>query len=140
MTAEASLYPKFGRFLQNRGWRVAYQIPPRPGSPRRFDIVGVKPRKEEVTVVEVKVKDFRRALDQAKSRQFVADFVYVGFPLPYAKRVFRDRALDLEPDGVGLLGLRNRVHELVVPRPSKIVDPQRRKRLLKMVSEERVDK
>src|SRR5207245_7642624 len=73
MIAEKSLYPIVQRFLRHRGWRVESEIAPRPGSPRRFDVVGVKPRRRQAVVVEVKVKDFSKAMRQAAYRQFVAD-------------------------------------------------------------------
>jgi hypothetical protein len=135
MTAEKSLYPKVRRFLRHRGWRVESQVAPRPGSPRRFDVVGVKPRRRQVVVVEVKVRDFPKALRQAGYRQFVADLVYVGFPQPFARRVLRNHAPDLKATGLGLLGVGDRVHELFPPRLSTHVDPQRRDQLLEMVLE-----
>jgi len=130
---ESFLYPKIGRFLQNRGWLVRYEIPPRVGSARRFDVVGVNSRRNQAVVVEAKLGHYRRTVDQASHRQFVADFVYVSFPLAYAKGVARSHIHELEDLGIGLLGVDGRAYELLLPHQSKHVNPDRRVELINMV-------
>lgn len=130
---ESTLYPKVGRFLASRGWRVAYGVPPRPGSPRRFDVVGVKARKREAVVVEAKLDHYRRTLEQASVRLFVADFVYLSFPDDYARSVYDRRLDDLKALGLGLLGIDSRVHEYVSPDRSGYLDPERRADLIAVV-------
>jgi len=134
---ESSLYPQISRFLQNRGWLVRCEIPPRAGSARRFDVVGVKPRRNQAVVVEAKLDHYRRTFDQASHRQFVADFVYVSFPLTYAHGVAGARIHELEDLGIGLLGVDGRAYELLLPRQSKHVNPDRRLELINMVYEVR---
>jgi hypothetical protein len=132
---ESSLYPRIGRFLENRGWRVEYEVHPRPGSPRSFDVVGVKVRLGEVAVVEAKVDGFRRAMEQALNRLFVADLVYLSFPDPYARRALREYTSEVTTAGIGLLGVDGRVRELVPARPSPLVNPERRAELIGMVKQ-----
>lgn len=130
---EASLYPPIGRFLTRRGYRVGYQVRPRPGSPRTFDVVGVHPRSRRTVAVEAKLGHFQRTIDQALLRRFVADLVYVSFPAPYARRVAREHRSVLGSSGLGLLGVtESRVTELLPARQSRAVSPPRRTQLIEM--------
>ncbi len=133
MHFEYPMYYRIGRFLRNRGWHVQYEVSPRPGSPRRFDVVGVKPRKHQVVVVEAKLGHYRRTFEQAADRHFVADFVYISFPLVYARTVLRDHARELHSTGIGLIGVDGKARELLAPRHSEYVDDDRRDQLIAMV-------
>lgn len=131
--AEASLYPPIGRFLARRGYQVGYQVRPRPGSPRSFDVVGVHSRSRRTVAVEAKLDHFQRTLNQALLRRYVADLVYVSFPASYARRVARNHRGVLRSSGLGLLGVtESRVSELLSPRQSRTVSPPRRSLLIDM--------
>ena len=111
---------------------MAHQVHPRPGSPRRFDVVGFRLHVPRVVVVEAKLDHYSRALEQASVRLFVADFVYVAFPYKYAERVFGRHHGELGELGVGLRGVDGQSHELISPRPSAHVDGARRSELIEM--------
>ncbi len=130
---EYRLYPPISRFLRNRGWRVRTEVSPTPRSLRRFDVVGVKLRSKDVLVVEAKLKDYRRALDQASNRLFVADLVYVAFPAPYAGGVMGNHLDELGEVGIGLLGVDGRVRELLPAARSAVVSPERKTELVDAV-------
>jgi len=96
-------------------------------------VVGVKPRKREAVIVEVKLHDFRRALLQTEDRLFVGDYVYVAFPTPYAQVVLESHLDELDETGIGLLGLDGGVKELLPPLRSIYVNPERRSSLFEIV-------
>jgi hypothetical protein len=129
--SEATMYPLIGRYLIDNGWRVSFQVPPRPGSPRRFDVVGVN-AESQVNVVEAKVDHYRRAMEQACARLFVADFVNVSFPETYATRVLKLHAEELTELGIGLLAVDGSVNELMTPAQSAFVNTQRKMQLMQM--------
>jgi hypothetical protein len=130
---EASLYPPIGRFLERRGYRVGFQVRPRPGSPRSFDVVGVNTSLRRIVAVEAKMDHFQRTVTQALLRRFVADLVYVSFPIAYANRVVDQRRRILRSHGLGLLGVSGRsVRELLPPRQSTSVSALRKDQLIGM--------
>lgn len=73
-------------------------------------------------VIEAKIDHYRRAMDQALLRRYLADFVYVGFPDGYARSVLRSRAEAMMGSGVGLLSVSRRgVRKLIVAKRSSVV-------------------
>jgi hypothetical protein len=129
--SEASMYPPLGRFLLRNGYEIGYQVRPRLGSQRIYDVVGIKPRRKEAAVIEAKLDHFHRAYDQAALRLFVADYVYVSFPLSYATAVMHAHSRQFRADGIGLLGLnRAGVRQLIAPRLSQCVSAVRRGTLI----------
>jgi hypothetical protein len=128
--SEASMYPPLGRFLMRIGYKIGYQVRPRQGSQRIYDVVGIRPRLNEAAVIEAKLDHFHRAYSQAALRLFVADYVYVSFPMAYARRVMESQMERFRDDGIGLLGLNGTsVRQLVAPRRSDCVSSVRRSRL-----------
>lgn len=130
---EDELYYPIGRFLKNRGYAVAYEVPQRPGSARKVDVVGVKPKKGIAVAVEAKLNHYSRALEQASLRLLISDFVYVSFPEEYAKLVYRTRKATLECAGIGLISVNGYARELILPKKSIYVNPDRRSTLIDMV-------
>lgn len=130
---EAALYPPIGRFLKRRGYQVGFQVRPRPGSPRSFDVVGVNASSRRTVAVEAKMDHFQRTLTQALLRRFVADLVYVSFPIAYANRAVDRHSRILRLHGLGLLGVsERRVRELLPPRQSRSVSAPRKDQLIAM--------
>ena len=67
----------------------------------RADIVAFKDGM--VTAVELKLRDWKKAVIQAKNYQLGADYVYVTFPLMRSYNVLRKAEVTLEREGIGLL-------------------------------------
>jgi hypothetical protein len=94
--------------------------------------VGFRLHVPRAVVVEAKLDHYSRALEQASVRLFVADLVYVAFPLEYANRVHERHLGELRELGVGLLGVDGNSREFVSPRLSAHVDQARRAELIEM--------
>lgn len=135
---EAALYPPLVRYLEGRGYRVTVRVHPRRGSPRELDVVGVKPRLGQVAVVEAKTSHFPAAFEQALLRLLISDLVYVSFPHAFACSAASRYGDVLRGAGIGLLAVsENRTRELLTPRKSESVSPNRRADLINMVLDAR---
>lgn len=131
---ESALYPPLVRYLEGRGYRVTVGVHPRRGSPRELDVVGVKPRLGQVAVVEAKTSHFPAAFEQALLRLLISDLVYVSFPQGFARSAAHRYDSVLRGAGIGLLAVsENRTRELLAPRKSTSVSPDRRAALIDMV-------
>jgi hypothetical protein len=134
MQGEAAMYPPLSRYLEVRGFKVATSIRPSAGSPREYDVVGVKPRTRRTVTIEAKISHFRRAYNQALLRLLVSDIVYVSFPHRYAKHVALVYGDELLRTGIGLLSVDGRsVRSVLRPHPSDVVSAARRDALISMV-------
>ena len=76
-------------------------------------------------------------MDQTADRFFVADYVYIAFPIHYALTVLSRHSEELRRTRIGLLALDGSVHELIPPAFSLYVNTQRRDTLVSMVLGER---
>jgi hypothetical protein len=126
--SEASLYPIIGAFLTERSYKVAYEVPVGRFHPRIFDVVGIKG--EELISVEAKVNDFPRALQQAVTRLYYSDKVFVAFPEKYALHVSSSYSGDLKTIGVGLLSVDGEVTEKMKAKESTYLNAKRKKMLI----------
>ena len=103
-----------GNLWRQRGARLAYEV---PIYEHFLDMVAVQnPR--PVVAVELKVRDWRRAIKQAVVAQLAADEVYIA--LWHVHVVSVDRLL-LDATGVGLISVDEATAAIVVPaQPSRI--------------------
>ena len=132
---ERSMYPHLGSYLERRGYEVSVGVRPRPGSPREFDVVGVRTREREAVTIEAKNGHFSSAFRQAALRMFVSDYVYVSFPRTYARFAARVHGDCLAQAGIGLLAVDGcRVRMLSPARRSEFVSAERRDALISMVT------
>ena len=67
----------------------------------RADIVAFK--NDVVTAVELKLRDWKKAVIQAKNYQLGADYVYLAVPLMKSYNILRKAETILEREGIGLL-------------------------------------
>lgn len=65
------------------------------------DIVAYKD--DHVIAVELKLNDWKKALQQARNYQLGADFVYIAIPLMKSYNVLRKAEYIFEREGIGLL-------------------------------------
>ncbi|MBU0498106.1 MAG: hypothetical protein KKC68_00200 [Candidatus Thermoplasmatota archaeon] len=85
----------------------------------RADLVGFK--KNEVLAVELKLKEWNKALIQARNYQLGADYVYIGIPLLRAGSLLRKKQTILESEGIGVYTINEKsgaVHQLLPAQPS----------------------
>jgi hypothetical protein len=121
------------KFLKSRGYKVGTEVRPFPNSSRRVDVVGIKPRLKEVVAVEAKISNYSVVKKQAENRLFIADLVYVSFPIKYAFTVLDKHKEELVQDGIGVIGINGRAVELLNATRSMYVSEERKNRLMSMV-------
>lgn len=95
---ELELTKPVADFFSNQGYIVKREI--KIGF-HKADIVAFK--KENVVAVELKLRDWKKAIIQAKNYQLGADYVYIAVPLMKSYNVLRKAKHKLETDGIGLL-------------------------------------
>lgn len=125
---EVSLYPIIGKYLEEKYYKVAYEVPVGKFHPRIFDVVGINCK--EVVSVEVKLNKFRRAFQQAITRLYYSDKVFVAFPEQYTFHVDSVYRPDLERAGIGLLSVNNTVTQKLEAKQSTFLNANRKKKLL----------
>ena len=85
-------------YFSNQGYNVKREV--KIGF-FKADIVGFQ--KDNVIAVELKLKDWKKALVQAKNYQLGADYVYIAVPLMKSFNILRKAKYKLESAGIGLL-------------------------------------
>jgi hypothetical protein len=85
-------------YFSNQGYNVKREV--KIGF-FKADIVGFQ--KDNVVAVELKLKDWKKALIQAKNYQLGADYVYIAVPLMKSFNILRKAKYKLESEGIGLL-------------------------------------
>lgn len=86
----------------------------------RADLVCFKGKK--VLAVELKLKNWKKAIIQAKNYQLGADYVYIAFPLMKSYNVLKKAEHKLKEDGIGLIVVNEKnteVKEIIKPKTSK---------------------
>lgn len=88
----------------------------------RADLVCRK--KDKLVAVELKLRDYKKAIAQAKNYQLGVSYVYVAFPLFKVSNVLRKREYLLRKEGIGLLVVNEQSCEV-----KEIIEPQQSQRL-----------
>jgi hypothetical protein len=126
MKREFELYPIVKDYLEREGLCVFIDAPIGRWTTRRVDVLGVNYEKEYLVAVEVKIRDERKALEQAFTRLFFSDIVFVAFPEPHAYYVRNRMENMLMRYGIGVLAINNSVRRILEPRSSKFLNPLRK--------------
>jgi hypothetical protein len=96
---------------------------------RNIDVVAK--RRNEVIAVELKLCDWKKAINQACLNQRVSDYSYVALPEPVWNRIDR-RIYTISFDhGIGLLSVDGAARQIMRPEHSKRIQPYLRRRFLK---------
>jgi hypothetical protein len=114
---ELELIKPVSDYLKDRGYNVLYEI--RIGF-CRADLVGFKD--DEVVAVELKLRDYKKAIVQAKNYMLGADNVYLAVPLFKSYNILRKAEYHLKKEGIGLLVVNEKtckVSEIIKPRKTK---------------------
>lgn len=126
---ERSLRRPVHDFFNQRGYSVSDEI---ALFARRIDIVAT--RRREVIAVELKLHDWREALDQARLNLRVSNYSYVALQEPSAG--FSGRVLaQFIQYGVGLLCINSAAYEVLRPVRSHVIQPSLRKGFLTRLRE-----
>jgi len=86
----------------------------------RADLIAFK--KDEVIAIELKLKDWKKAIFQAKNYQFGCDYVYLAVPLMRVYNIIKKAEHLLMKDGIGLLVVTEdscEVRKIIEAKPSK---------------------
>jgi hypothetical protein len=97
---EAALLQPVERFARVKGFSL--QKVELPFYEYRIDLYGFSLKKDATVAIELKLNDWRRALEQAMLYQLCADLVYIAMPARATRRV--DHA-QLRSHGVGLIAV-----------------------------------
>ena len=114
---ELELLKPVSDYFKKQGYRVKYEI--RIGF-NRADFVGFK--KEKVVAVELKLRDWKKAVVQAKNYQLGSDYVYIAVPLMKSYNIIKKASHILEKNGIGLLAVNeenSNVSEIIKAKKSK---------------------
>lgn len=98
-TPESELVAGVACFLLNQGYNVRSEV---PSLGQSADLVATKGR--WVTFIEVKVKDWRRALEQCRAHSLVADFVCIALGTKVVSDSAKEKAAEF---GIGLIHVAN---------------------------------
>jgi len=116
-----------GDLWRRQGARLAYEV---PVYERFLDIVAVQ-EQTRVVAIELKIRDWRKALQQAVVAQLVADEVYIAIWHRHTTSV--DRSL-LAKTGVGLISVDGLTAEILVSaQPSQITMADHRNAIMAWV-------
>lgn len=125
---EGVLVAQLVGFLSSAGYRIRLEV---SNMGQSADLVATRGR--WVTFVEAKVKDWRRAIDQCRAHESVADYICLALCL---KRPSAELLAQVDASGYGLLlcDLTSRDCEWITrpKRNSKVWRPQRRKTMSAM--------
>jgi hypothetical protein len=115
-TLEFDLYPTLFNYFDHRDYLIEIEV---PIYKNRIDMVAMN--SNETIAVELKLKNWHRALRQATYYQLGADYTYIAMPFYQATELYK-RKYHLEKDGIGLFAIlvdKNEVRELVKPERSQ---------------------
>ncbi|MDD1775728.1 MAG: hypothetical protein LUP94_00060 [Candidatus Methanomethylicus sp.] len=127
---ERVLYPLVAEFLSNRGFKASTEVFYHGRRSYEIDVVGIKGH--QVLAVEVKLKCFSKAFRQAMKRLRHSDYVYMGFPMPYASFAAQEYHRAINKFGLGIIGIgEDKSYEIVQPKHSKQLNSALKERFIR---------
>ncbi len=129
---EVDLLSAVTRHLRAWGYQTYTEV---PLMSRLIDVYGVRRADRKTVAVELKVKNWRQALRQARNYLLAADQVYVAVPNAHVAPPLRRRELFREM-GIGLLAIDGQeTHVLIRPRASRYSRDGFKRKLISLVSD-----
>lgn len=122
MVLESSMTAKVSEYFKNKGYQTSDEV---PIIGKKIDLVAFNKRNS--IAVELKVKDWQRALRQAVIHKIVADYVFVAIWHEYIHRVDIDQFKQL---GVGILEVNDSIIETLKAEKSGIKEKDIGKELI----------
>ncbi len=127
---ELELVKPVSDYFKNQGCNVRYKV--RIGF-CYADIVAFKD--DEAIAVKLKLRDWKKALFQAKNYQLGCNYVFIAVPLWRAYNFLRKAEYYLKKEGIGLLIINEKTFEV-----KKIINAKQSKKQIGKISLERIDK
>jgi hypothetical protein len=127
---ESLMLPAVRAYLQQRYDRHTLEL---PFYEHRIDMYGYSDQTECTVAVELKIRNWRRAVQQALVYQLCSDYVFIALPVATAKRVDLN---ELRNHGIGLLAVSEGdcVEELAADR-SPVLNPNYKAAYMAIVRE-----
>ena len=113
MSSEKAMYAPLESYFHSRGFQTFREV---PLLTRRIDLLGVN--HSDIAAVELKVKNWQKALQQALSYRLCANKVYVAVSKEFVHRV--DTEL-FRHYGIGILSVDGDVRPVLEASDSKII-------------------
>ena len=127
---ESELIKPVSDYFINKGYKVRYEI--RIGF-CRADIVAFKD--DKTTAVEQKIRDWKKAIIQAKNYQLGSNFVYLAVPLSRAYNILRKAEHYLRKERIGLLIVNEKTHDV-----KRYINAKLSKKQIGKISLEKINK
>jgi hypothetical protein len=127
---ELELIKPVSDYLKKNGYKVRYEI--KIGF-CRADVVAFKD--EKTIAIELKIRDWKKAIIQAKNYQLGCDYVYLAVPLLRSYNILRKAEFNLKKEGIGLLVINEKTCEV-----RKIISAKRSNKQMGKVSLDKIDK
>lgn len=99
-------------------------------SSRWIDVFLINDETEETIAVELKLSKWKKAYQQAKVYQMVADYVYVGMPEEFVHRAVENKKY-FEELGIGILSINGKANTAIEARKSNLVMSTVKKDIIK---------
>ena len=127
---ELELVKPVSDYFKKQGYIVIYEV--RIGF-CRADILAFK--NDETTAVELKLRDWKKAIIQAKNYQLGSDYVYLAIPLWRVYNILRKAEYYLKKEGIGLLIINEKTCDV-----RKIINAKHSKKQMGTTSLKIIDK
>ncbi len=127
MVFEKEIYPQIESYLRKEGFDYFKEV---QFLTRHIDVIGINRKK--IIAIEVKIKDWKRALQQVLTCRLCAHEVYVAMWHEFAHRV----PVELFKNyGIGLMSVDGTVNVVTKAKKSLIIHDSMLKNLLTMLKE-----
>lgn len=123
--SEREMYSPLESFFHLMGFQTFREV---PLLTRQIDLVGLN--HDSIIAVELKVKNWQKALQQALSYRLCADKVYVAVAKQFVHRVNRSMCEDF---GIGILGVDGSVNVVLQAMQSPLIHASLMQRVLDYV-------
>jgi len=129
---EEDLRPPVRDFFEKQNYTVTDEV-------KLFgrDIDIVAKRKSRVITVELKLYDWKRAIQQAYLNLRVADYSFIALPESVLGRISRKVYSEAYDSGIGLLCVDGYAKQIMKPMPSQRVQPILRRMFFKNLREKK---
>jgi hypothetical protein len=103
--SEESLYSPVAGYAKRKSYR--WQATQLQFFEYRIDLYAFSRKHDSTVAVELKLRDWRRAIEQALVYQLCADFVWIALPATNIRRIETTLLMD---NGIGLLSVHPELH------------------------------
>lgn len=126
---ECQLINPLKRSFERKGYSVYPEIPILGSI---IDLYCYNPSTHKTIAIEAKVKDWKKAIEQALFYRYCAEKVYIAMPKIYSHRAEKEKQL-FQSYGLGLLSINKRVSKIIEAKISAHTDKILKKKILERI-------